>query len=181
MKNKLFFLLLIATLSFSVSAQEKEENPFKNIQANFGVKGGLNFFSGQNKSSDSELWTGFYAGLFGEFRLSEKWSLQPELLYTEQYGHHFLEVPVQIKYYITSKLSVMAGPKVDFLLDQSRDQERLRPVGISATVGAQYDFSKRFFVHSSYSLGSTTQIIDDNPDNSSGTFNSFKFGLGFKF
>ncbi|UWY28447.1 PorT family protein [Flavobacterium sp. TR2] len=121
MKKK--FLVAIAVMVFS----------FTNAQnVKFGVKGGINLstFTGDIENVSSKV--GFQAGGFAELKLSDKFSIQPEVLYSaqgakikengetytykENINTSYLNVPVLAKYYIVNKFSVEAGPQIGFLL-----------------------------------------------------------------
>jgi len=112
---------------------------FTNAQkAQFGIKGGMNVanqsFSGDGAPSPSSL-IGFHIGGFVDIKISDKFSIQPELLYSTQ-GSKFnmvvsdgnteyntentvklayINIPVMFKYYATEKFSLEAGPQIGFL------------------------------------------------------------------
>jgi opacity protein-like surface antigen len=119
---KKIVLAVIAVMAFG----------FTNAQdIKFGVKGGINIsnFTGDIDTSSK---IGFQVGGFAEFKLSEKFAIQPELLYSTQGAKYeesevsyfykqnttlgYLNVPVMAKYYIVDKLSIEAGPQAGFLL-----------------------------------------------------------------
>ena len=91
-------------------------------------------FSGDGAPSPSSL-IGFHIGGFVDVKISEKFSIQPELLYSTQ-GSKFnmvvndgntdyntentiklayINIPVMFKYYATEKFSLEAGPQIGFL------------------------------------------------------------------
>jgi len=112
---------------------------FVNAQkAQFGFKGGLNVanqsFSGDGAPSPSSK-VGFHVGGFVEIKVSDKFAIQPELLYSTQ-GSKFNEIvnyqgtdykaevtlklsyiniPFMLKYYAADKFSLEAGPQIGFL------------------------------------------------------------------
>lgn len=124
MKKKLLVILLtIFTLTLA-NAQKK---------INLGVKGGVNF---SNMSSDyfaeSDNKTGFHVGLIAEIPIINKFSIQPEILYSEQgtnasvimlgggpmkfeYKLDYIQVPILAKLYVYKKLSIEIGPSFNFL------------------------------------------------------------------
>lgn len=109
-------------------------------KAEFGIKGGLNVanqsFSGDGAPSPSSL-IGFHIGGFAEIKISEKFSIQPELLYSTQgskfdlfvnndgidydtentFKLAYINIPVMFKYYAADKFSLEAGPQIGFLVD----------------------------------------------------------------
>jgi len=111
---------------------------FANAQTDvkFGAKGGINFstLTGDTEGASSRI--GFTIGGFAEFKLSDKFVVQPEVLYSGQGasysysesgpGYAFVEegdvnlgyilVPVMAKYYVIDNLSLEFGPQVGFLI-----------------------------------------------------------------
>lgn len=112
---------------------------FANAQkAQFGIKGGLNIanqnFSGEEAPSPSSL-IEINVGGFVEIKISEKFAIQPELLYSTQgssfdldleldegffetsnkFKLSYINIPVMFKYYADKKLSLEAGPQIGFL------------------------------------------------------------------
>lgn len=103
-----------------------------NLQAQevqFGVKLGINF---SDIYGDTALRVGPITsiplfGVYAELPLNDKFSFQPELLYSPQgFGTGsgtdefvslpYLNLPLLVKYYVTKGLSVEAGPQIGFLL-----------------------------------------------------------------
>lgn len=105
----------------------------------FGVKGGLNIArlntnlqSIQDASVTLSNVIGVNFGVFGEYKISNTFSIQPELLYSMQGGKanlsfmgqtltetlslNYLNVPVMAKYFATEKFSIQAGPQIGLLL-----------------------------------------------------------------
>lgn len=94
----------------------------------FGIKGGLNFATLTGENNSEIGWTtDFNFGVMAEIKISEKFSLQPEILYSGQgYGSNdntegiialnYINIPVIGKYYVTKKLSLETGPQIGFLL-----------------------------------------------------------------
>ena len=112
---------------------------FANAQdVKFGVKGGLNLsnFSGDTEPFDMKTRVGFNVGGFVEIKFSEKFALQPELLYSTQgskvdnfgvdtdqgfltgdatFNFTYINIPVMFKYYAAEKFWIEAGPQIGFL------------------------------------------------------------------
>ena len=113
---------------------------FANAQdVKYGIKGGLNIsnFTGDTEGFDFKSKAGFNVGGFVEIKLSEKFSIQPELLYSSQgaklenigdyvddvfytgdikFNFSYINVPVMFKYYVAEKFSIEAGPQIGFLV-----------------------------------------------------------------
>lgn len=113
---------------------------FSNINAqnniSFGVKGGLTLANISGFEEDLTSRTSFHLGGFVEYVINEKFSFQPELLFSNQgtkatYEDNFggisikeeeliklsyINLPLLAKYKIIDQLSVLAGPQVGFLV-----------------------------------------------------------------
>ena len=107
---------------------------FANAQeAKFGVKGGLNIanlnFSGDGAPSTSSL-VGFHIGGFTEIKVSDKFFIQPEVMYSTQgakfkmsedgltlnsFKLGYINLPVMAKYYVAEKFNLELGPQIGFL------------------------------------------------------------------
>lgn len=142
-----------------------------------GVKAGLNissltFDENELKSSDK---TGFTAGLMAEIPLAKSFSVQPELLFSQQgmklsysdpeveNSHYkstialnYLNIPIMLKYYVVKGLSLQAGPQVGILLK------------------ANNKYQDNF-------LGYDNHDKMDLKDYSNGVDASVNFGLGYQF
>lgn len=100
-----------------------------------GFKFGLNFANLKEDGSSSKGKVGFHGGVFIEAALNEKFSIQPELLYSSQgakeevanyMGYKFsgeatlkldyINVPIMFKYYPIDILSITAGPQIGVLV-----------------------------------------------------------------
>jgi opacity protein-like surface antigen len=109
---------------------------FANAQeTKFGVKGGLNVANISGDIEDNSSKVGFHVGGFVEIKVSDKFSVQPELLfstqgaqreYSEDFGGtvvsinekinlSYLNIPVMAKYYVAEGFSLEAGPQIGFL------------------------------------------------------------------
>ncbi|WP_452224710.1 porin family protein [Lacinutrix chionoecetis] len=132
--KKLLFAAAIAVLGFtSANAQEVK----------FGVKAGVNFATIGGDIEDVDGRTSFHAGGVAEIMVSEKFSVQPEVLYSsqgvsEEYTEEFfgeevkyedklkldyIYVPVMAKFYVAEGLSLQAGPQVGFLISAEAESE----------------------------------------------------------
>ncbi|MCF4102803.1 PorT family protein [Gillisia sp. M10.2A] len=140
--KKSILVIAIAALGFTTaSAQES---------VMFGVKGGVNFadITGDD-FGDAESRTSFNLGLVGEIPLSNKVSIQPEVLYSGQgfdvverdqdnvfdtdgnieYQLDYIQVPVLAKFYLVDGLSLQAGPSFNFKVSEEIDYKPLEDGG----------------------------------------------------
>ena len=166
--KKILVLAVLTVLGFTnVNAQEIK----------FGAKGGLNFasISGDN-TKGIDLVTAFNFGVLSEIPISDKFSFQPELMYSGQ-GYSFknntialsyLNIPLMGKYYLTKGLSLEAGPQIGFLLSAKNEKTDVKDsfntfdFGVNFGLGYKLDNGLNFGVR--YNLG-LTDI--NNLDNSS--------------
>ncbi|WP_196889304.1 porin family protein [Aureivirga sp. CE67] len=142
MKNLIVTILLLVGNVGLVSAQD----------ISFGVKGGVNFSNlvgSDIYGGDSK--TGWTAGVVLELELSDKFSIQPELLYSAQGAksnfsfpndndpnirdrYHadikldYINLPIYAKYYLVEGLSIDAGPQFAFLVDNSIEIKKTVPL-----------------------------------------------------
>lgn len=143
---KKIFLGLTFAGTFLISAQEKEQ-PVATTPSSvrFGIKAGFNgstFSRGERSEVDNseKIKAGSHIGVFANIPLAEKFSIQPELLfsqlgsktedifihnsensstkqeYTYKTNLNYLTLPVMIQYNILPQLYVEAGPEFGLLL-----------------------------------------------------------------
>ncbi|MBW2962958.1 porin family protein [Mesonia aestuariivivens] len=155
--KKLVFVGLIMIFGLSTGLAQEVQ---------FGAKAGINFatLSG-DQTSDFETVTSFNVGVVSEISISEKFSFQPELMYSRQ-GYSFgdnvialnyLNLPLMGKYYLTEGLSIEAGPQIGYLLsadnegDDVEDSFNSFDFGVNFGVGYKLDNGLNFGVR--YNLG----------------------------
>ena len=146
MKKKILLIsLAILTLS-TVKSQEK-------IQ--FGIKGGVNF---TNMTSDilieKEYKLGFHIGALAEIPFGDKFSLQPEILYSTygskgkvimiggspkstEYKLDYIQIPMLAKIYLFKSFSLEIGPSFNFLVNDKKISE----LHTITDIGKKFEFS----------------------------------------
>nr|WP_314839893.1 porin family protein [uncultured Flavobacterium sp.] len=175
---------------------------FANAQeTKFGVKGGLNLANLSGDVEDSSSKIGFNVGGFVEIKVSDKFAIQPELLFSTQ-GAKFEEggedlkinlsyvnIPVMAKYYVADAFSLEAGPQIGFLTSakavagsESVDvKEGFESIDFGVNFGAGYDLTEKVSLGLRYNLGlsniAKTEAGDDSKINNSVLSLSF----GYKF
>ncbi len=146
--KKLFLSAAVAVFSFaSLSAQD----------ISFGVKGGVNFANIAGDfgagdlydDNDTKMKVGFHIGGLAEIMLSEKFALQPELLFSMQgakseYDYDdgfdsesfeskinlsYINLPIMAKFYPIENLAIEMGPQVGFLVSAKSDYESTYTTG----------------------------------------------------
>lgn len=182
--KKILLLTVVTVLGFTnVNAQEIK----------FGAKGGLNFASiSGNNSTGSDMVTSFNFGVLSEISISDKFSFQPELMYSGQ-GYSFndntialsyLNIPLMGKYYLTKGLSVEAGPQIGFLLAAKNEKTDVKDsfntfdYGVDFGLGYKLDNGLNFGVR--YNLGLNNI---NNLNNSSSKYKNrvFQLSVGYFF
>ncbi|KIQ14019.1 porin family protein [Flavobacterium pectinovorum] len=182
-------ILLAAVLFMATSAT---------IQAQLlqiGVKGGVNFASQTGdafpeQNFDKEGITSFHAGLVAEIKLLERFSVQPELLYSTQGATYknaaqefknelgYISIPVMAKFYLTDSFSLEVGPQASFLVSEKNDFDvedgETFEFGLNAGLG--YKITKNFFVQGRYGLGLTEASKNADIKNS-----TVQLSAGFMF
>ncbi|WP_196889305.1 porin family protein [Aureivirga sp. CE67] len=147
--KKLLVTILLLTGGFLTSQAQ---------EISFGVKGGINFASltntGTYNVSSIKDWT---AGIVVEFEISDRFSIQPEVLYSAQGGDvnfvrpnpeymslidyfdakvnlDYINVPILAKFYVVDGLSIDIGPQFAFLVDNNIEFTKTVPTNPQPTV-----------------------------------------------
>lgn len=113
-------------------------------EVKFGAKAGLNLASiGGDETDDNKSKVGFHIGGVAEVMFSDKFSVQPELVYSVQgakaeyteelFGEevnytdklklNYINLPIMAKYYVAEGFSIEAGPQVGFLISAEQESE----------------------------------------------------------
>ncbi|GGB74524.1 hypothetical protein GCM10007424_13060 [Flavobacterium suaedae] len=183
MKKLLLSALFVTAFGVATQAQE--------IQ--FGVKAGVNIADlGGDADTEGSL-TSFHVGGVAEFKLTETFSVQPELLYSMQGANvadgvdlelNYLNVPIMAKYYLMEGLSIEAGPQVGFLLSADQEGEdakdTVKSVDFALNGGVAYDLPIGVFFQARYSAG-LSDINDIEGVDEKATNNVISLSVGYKF
>ena len=170
---------------------------FANAQeTKFGVKAGLNMADWSGDDADGiDSRVAFHVGGFAEIKLSDKFAVQPELLYSSQGGKadggtvntDYLNIPVMAKFYATEQFSIEAGPQVGFLMsakvkpDSGDDQDikdMLKSTDFGMNLGLGYNFTENISANLRYNLGLSNIVDADGADIKN---NVFSLSVGYKF
>lgn len=196
MKKIILTVVMVFTLGF-VNAQEKADMAF-------GVKGGLNISTITNADVDgvnSKSLVGFHVGFFGEFMISNKFAIQPEVLYSAQGTElefegisgdlklDYITIPVMAKYYVADAFSLELGPQIGFLVSakaksdgESEDvKDELKSTDVSLNFGLGYDITQNFMIGARYSLGLTRLQDELIPGEDESKNSVFQISVGYKF
>src|SRR5690554_2149585 len=201
MKKLVLSALAVCALSGSAFAQQ---------EVKFGPKAGVNFANLSN-FDNSEMKTGFHVGAVAEIKFNDKFSIQPELLYSAQgtkfpinnsevkLNNDYINIPIMAKYYIVDGFSVEAGPQVGFLTKAELEgtfgnltgttdiKDNVKSVDFGVNFGLAYDLPNGFFANARYNLGLAKVYEDVNVfNNTTVSFSDAKnsviqVGVGYKF
>ena len=156
--KKLLFIAVVFVGAFTAQAQKTK----------FGVKAGVDFASIKVEVagvSGTASETGFFVGGFATLGISEKFAVQPELLYVAISDSNFFSVPVLARYTFAEKFSALAGPSFNYFSDATEDKLKM-----NLDLGATYDFTEEIDVNAKYSLGFGDVAV-----------NGIFIGAGYKF
>jgi opacity protein-like surface antigen len=207
MKKMMFSALAVLVFSFATAQEEAK----KASEVKFGAKGGINLANiAGDDAGDANMYVGFNVGMFVEIPVTDKLTIQPEVLYSAQgsksegtfEGYNFdatfklnyINIPVMFKYQVANKFSLEAGPYVGFLTSAKIDvdiaglgsdtvdmKDQMKSTDFGLGLGMNYEFSDVIFANARYQAG-LTQIGDSGQEGADDIKNSvFQIGLGFRF
>ena len=171
MKKILFSAILLAT-GF-VNAQDIK----------FGAKLGLNISNFSGDVTDSKSLIGAQIGGFAEITISDKFAIQPELVFSMQgakteysesdidYSYseksktklNYLNIPVSAKYNLSEKFSLLAGPQFGILMSAKEDFDVSETIsGVNDTYSESADV-KDFYksLVFSFNIGTAYSITEN--------------------
>ncbi|TXD54071.1 MULTISPECIES: porin family protein [unclassified Polaribacter] len=197
MVKKLWVACVVIAFAGTVNAQDTafaETEKAKDVK--LGIKLGMNIASVNGSNANNiDSRTGFVIGVAAEILFTEKFSVQPELLYSAQgaqlrdnfmYDLNYVSLPIMVKYYVAKGFTVEAGPQFSFLL-----KDELVPVNqnsgssintaaenfdLGLNLGLGYQFKSGVFFQTRYNLGLIA--VTENPDIKNGVF---QMTLGYQF
>ena len=190
MKTKLF-TLVIAAFAFSASQAQS---------FHLGIKGGANISKLTGQSFKNEFSYGYHLGGFAEIGLSNKFSVQPEVLFNQfkqdtssefkdiyslganrsNIKLNYLSIPILLNYKLSDFFSLQAGPQFGILMDQNKKllqngQDAFKKGDFSMLGGVQLKVSN-FRIYGRYALGLNNINDIDNKDKWKNQ--SFQVGVG---
>jgi hypothetical protein len=170
MKKSILIGLFFFALSTNVQAQ----------LVKFGIKAGLNYANLEGTTIQTDAITSYHAGLIAEIKLTDGFSVQPELLYSTQGASYknagtefknelgYLSIPVLAKIHLNKTVSLDLGPQASFLLSErnSFDINNAETFEFAAVGGLGINLTKRFFIQGRYVLGLTEVSKETQTKNS---------------
>ena len=177
-------ILLFACLIGMLSLQAQTEVVQKNKNVTFGLRTGYEFQA--NKSNLNYTLSLPYIGVFLDFALSNKWSLQLELnLRSEKRGRLFnngfresidelyLTAPILLKYHFNKKFRVYTGTQV---LSASLLNDIFGLKKWNGIIGVEYYIAENLFFETRFRHG-----FENQEPNSNFRDNRISLGIGYKF
>ena len=191
--KKLLLSIAILASGLTINAQEIK----------FGAKAGLNIsnFSGDDVENNDAR-TSFHIGAVAEIEISDKFSVQPELIYSAQGSTtsdlgvditaavDYLNVPVMAKYYVAERFSLEAGPQIGFLMsakmkaESGGDSEEidvkddLKSIDFGINFGAGYKLENGLNFSARYNLGLSDIAEESDSSVKNGVF---QVSVGYSF
>ncbi|MFM9988481.1 porin family protein [Flavobacterium sp.] len=195
-------VLLTAVAVFAFSFANAQE-------VKFGVKAGLNMASlngGDSYYGSYGSKAGFHVGGLAEIKINDKFSVQPELLYslkgadfnygfgafglgTDKLNLSYIDLPIMVKFYPIQHLSAELGPNVAFLMSAKRVQnttvdvkDDYNSIDYGMNVGAGYELKQGIMFQLRYNIGlsdvSKSPAIGTNYKDKNSVF---QVSVGYKF
>ncbi len=202
---KKFLLPLLAVAAFNFGTAQEES-------IRFGAKAGLNLSNIVGDFDDNnDTKIGLNIGAVVEIPVTEKFAIQPELLFSTQGAKaefddvelsstgeiinikeeaeanlNYVNIPIMAKYYIAQGFSLQAGPQIGILISaEDKDGEDFKDttsaIDFGLNFGAGYQLASGIFFDARYNLG-LSNINDLEGDEDFSQKNSvISISLGYKF
>ena len=187
--KKLFLAAFVTVISATTIYAQSDDSTIQ-----FGVKGGVNLAKVRGSDiGDKNQMTSFHLGLFLEIPLIERFSFQPEVLYSGQgynmvgnnaftgevdYKLDYIQVPLMAKIYLIKGLYAEAGPQFGFKVKEEIDfksksdgsdipinsnDSQIKGFDTSLALGTGYKFDNGLSLSARYTHGLTSIFKDDAP------------------
>jgi len=198
MNLKRIILILLLSIGLNTTAQ----NEFK-----FGAKAGFNYsgFNVNGSSSYSDGY-GYQFGIIGEYKFSNSFSLQPEVIYILKKGGRgtpsaffprglitseltYIDIPINGKYYFFKGFAAEFGPQLDILINEETSIDfyddsqsgsfvnfETNGIQFSLNLGISYLITDKYLLQFRYSYGLSNVYKDLEAKNT-----VFAFSVGYFF
>ena len=187
-------LLCAAVAAFGLVSMNAQE-------VKFGAKAGVNFATVTGDDTDGvDSRTSFHVGGVAEIMVSDKFSVQPELLYSSQ-GYSFndgfdidimldyINIPVMAKFYVADNLSLEAGPQVGFLVSakgkaqgETEDiKDFVKGMDFGLNIGLGYKMETGLNFGARYNLGLSNINDGEGSDEFKNQNGVFQISIGYMF
>lgn len=131
-KNIIISSVLVLFATTFTAAQNTERNNTLNI----GIKGGYNLASVTDEDgNETDSRSGFQAGFYAENFIGEHFSIQPEVLFSQQgfkvesnnstytLKRDYINVPIMLKGYLADSFFIEAGPQIGIAVSKEKSLE----------------------------------------------------------
>ena len=182
MKKIILTIAVVFAVTFA-NAQDKKKSSGSDSDMKFGVKAGYTPSTNFTGDAGTDATTGFYIGGLVDFSVSEKFHVQPELLYSAEGAKdaklNFLRIPIMAKYYVAEGFNLQAGPELAFKAGgDSSVKDSVKSLDYGLGLGAGYEMPSGLMFDARYNLGLAN--IYDGSGFKIGTA-SINLGLGYRF
>ena len=180
---KIYLIAIITTILMTGTLTVNAQHIHNGIHANLGIKGGLNAYkTNYNTNAETDPRFGFHLGLLGHIHISDRFALQPELIYSLQGAKNnvegnntrdnlnYLNVPVMFQYMFDNGFRLQAGPQLGFLVNaksiagdtRTNVNEHYNTLEFGLGIGASYVHpATGFGIDARYNHG-LSNILDDS-------------------
>ncbi len=190
MKTKLLSICIFCLAATAAQAQGLK----------IGIKAGTNINKISGKSFKEQFSFGYQLGGFAEIRLSNKFALQPEVLFGQvnldtsstfssiyQFNNvskiklRYISIPLLLNYRVSNMLTLQAGPQFGIIKDDTRNllkngADAFRKGDFSMLGGVQVKLSN-FRVYGRYAIGLNN--LDNIGNKDKWKSQSIQLGVGF--
>ena len=146
----------------------------------FGLTGGYLNARGSIKSDEitvSASESGFYLGILVALKLSDKFHLQPELLYAKVKEGDAIFLPILGKIYLNDKFNLQIGPQLVFATEETPDD--LSGIEFDLAGGLGLDITPVLFTELRYTFQINNSYTGNEDIKLRGNY--LTIGIGFRF
>lgn len=167
-------ILLLGVVLFLLKAT------FAQRTVNFGLKGGVNFTNLKDDANSTDSRTAWHAGGLAHIHLSDRFAIQPELVYSAQGAQYeddvklklsYVNVPVLAQFQFGNGFRLQTGPQLGILATsevktghaESDLEDGIKNFDVAWTYGASYLSRSGLGIDARYNMG-LRDISDNHPD-----------------
>ncbi|HLV38582.1 porin family protein [Xanthomarina sp.] len=168
----LLAFIIISTLSYAQNSMH-------------GIRVGLNISNldfEPHPNFDNNHRNGFAIGVFGEYDLSKKVAIAPEIQFSAEGAKaqdlriDYIQIPILMKYRFNDTFSVGAGPMAGVKIWEFEDG--MKNFAFSVVGGIEVFITSDIFIDARYHYGLTNVIDDDSTFEAKNS--NIQIGVGFK-
>jgi hypothetical protein len=200
---KKLILGFLAVMTFAVSANAQVRTPAADQRANFGIRGGVNFFNWGGSDASGNDYTnriGYHAGIYANMFVTDRLAIEPGAYYSVKGTQSdnivdsravldYIDVPILFRFYATQGLNIFAGPQGSILLRSRFEGDafgntfgwntgNVSDLDAGLVFGLGYNLPVGLNFQASYDWGMTPVFRDSNAE----IYNrGFKLSLGYSF